>query len=162
MTTKSFNAQKFAWIERIVQDRNVPHFACRVAVLIGTKYLNRTSGDAWPSQGHLAADMGVCRRTIQYALDALIATGHLAVQISRGCINHYRPIFETEDAQSDAQVDAQQGAQVERVDAQSDATDVRNLTTGGCANSFAHNPSKKNPSKKNPIKKNPKRKRVSR
>jgi hypothetical protein len=84
MTTKSFNAQKFAWIERIVQDRNVPHFACRAAVLIGTKYLNRISGDAWPSQGQLAADMGVCRRTMQYALDALIATGHLAVQISRG------------------------------------------------------------------------------
>jgi biotin operon repressor len=140
---RSIAKQKFAWIDRIVLDRNVPHFACRVAVLISNKYLNRTSGDAWPSQSKLAADLGVCRRTIQYALDTLIETGHIAVQVSRGRVNHYRPIFKAEDAQSGAQVDAQQAAQVELVGAQSDAPDLRNLTTGGYANSFAHNPSKR-------------------
>lgn len=152
MTATSFNAQKFAWIDRIVQDRNVPHVACRVAVLIGTKYLNRTSGDAWPKQNQLAADLGVCRRTIQYALDALFATGHLAVQGSRGNLNHYRPIFETMDAQSGAQVDAQPVAHVDRAGAQTVATDPRNLTTGSSARPFAHEPFKKNPSKRNPPK----------
>jgi helix-turn-helix protein len=148
----SFNAQKFAWIDRLFRDRNVPHLACRVAMLI-SNHLNRTSGDAWPSQRQLAADIGVCRRTIQYALEALVETGHLAVQVSRGDTNHYRPIFETKDAQSGAQVDVQPVAHVERGDAQSGATDLRNLTTGGCARPFVHNPSKKNPIKRNPERK---------
>jgi DNA-binding transcriptional regulator YhcF (GntR family) len=150
--TTSFAARKFTWIDRIIRDRNVPHLAARVAVLI-SNYLNRTSGDAWPSQGKLAADLGVARRTIQYALDALVGTGHLAVEVSRGKTNHYRPIFETEDAQSGAQVDAQSGAQVEQADAQSDATDLRNLTTGTYARPFAQNTIEDNPIKNNPKRK---------
>jgi biotin operon repressor len=103
---RSIAKQKFAWIDRILLDRTVPHLAFRLAVLIGS-YLNSTSGDAWPSQARLAADLGLGRRTIQYALDALVAAGYLAVEVSkgRGHTNHYRPIFETEKAHAGAHID---------------------------------------------------------
>jgi hypothetical protein len=144
---KQFVLQKLAWIDRIVLDLDVPHLACRLAVLIVGKYLNSTSRDAWPKQARLAADLGVCTRTVQNGLDALVAAGHLAVQGSLGHVNHYRPIFETEGAQSGAQVDAQLAAQVDLVGTQSVAHDPRNLTTGGYANSFVHEPFKENPLK---------------
>jgi hypothetical protein len=117
-----------------------------VAVLIVGKYLNSTSRDAWPKQTKLAADLGVCTRTVQNGLDALVAAGHLAVQGSRGRVNHYRPIFETEDAQSDAHQPTQFLAHVGPEGTQVLAHDPRNLTTGSSANSFVHEPFKGNPS----------------
>jgi hypothetical protein len=52
---KSFSAKKHAWQDRIIKDRTISHLECRVALLIGT-YLNRTSGDAWPS-----SSTSICR-----------------------------------------------------------------------------------------------------
>jgi DNA-binding transcriptional MocR family regulator len=81
-----------AWIDRILLDPSVSDLQFRLAALIGNRYV--TSRDA-PSQRLLAADLGVCIRTIQNALRALETLGHIAVQGSRGETNHYRPIFET-------------------------------------------------------------------
>ena len=90
----SFTAKKLDWIERVVRDHTVQPSACRVATLIGLYYLNRTSGDAWPSQSKLAADLGVSRSTMQRALNELAGSGHMTRQISCGKTNHYRPILE--------------------------------------------------------------------
>jgi len=69
---RRLSRQRFAWIERILLDPSISHLQFRVAILINNKYLNGTSGDAWPSQEQLAADLGLALRTIQYALDALV------------------------------------------------------------------------------------------
>jgi hypothetical protein len=108
MTTKSFNAQKAAWIDRILMDQNITHLTFRVAVLIG-RYLNRTSGDAWPSQRRLAAELGVTTRAIQLCLDGL--AGYLNVEVSkgRGHTNRYRPIFQTGKANNGSLIDEPKG-----------------------------------------------------
>jgi len=155
----SFTAQKLDWIERVVRDQAVSPLACRVATLIGLHYLNRTSGDAWPSQGALAADLGVSRRSIQYALDDLIAAGHLAMVGSRGRVNHYRPVFETEPMQDDVPTcdtdDAPIAAKAEPVPAQPIAH-LPPLPAQPIAHLPAQNHSHMNPLKRNPLKeKNP-------
>jgi DNA-binding transcriptional regulator YhcF (GntR family) len=105
---RSIAKQKFAWIELILIDQEITHLAFRVAVLI-SKYLNLTSGDAWPSQSRLAADLGVTTRGIQKALDALVAAGYLAVEVSKGrsLTNRYRPIFELENTNSGSSINEQ-------------------------------------------------------
>ena len=100
----SFTAKKLDWIERVVRDHTVQPSACRVATLIGLYYLNRTSGDAWPSQSKLAADLGVSRSTMQRALNELAGSGHMTRQISCGKTNHYRPILEAANVQDDAPI----------------------------------------------------------
>jgi biotin operon repressor len=106
----SFAAQKAAWIGRILLDQNITHLSFRVAVLIG-RYLNRTSGDAWPSQRRLAAELGVTTRAIQLCLDGLVAAGYLNVKVSkgRGHTNRYRPIFETGNTNHSSPIDGQKG-----------------------------------------------------
>jgi len=98
---RRLSRQRFAWIERILLDPSISHLQFRVAILINNKYLNGTSGDAWPSQEQLAADLGLALRTIQYALDALVDAGLLHRDVARGrsLHNRYRPIFETENLQ---------------------------------------------------------------
>jgi hypothetical protein len=96
---RSFDAQRFAWIDQVILDHNMPVLARLVAVRIGMEYLNPTSGDAWPSQVTLAAELGVTVRAIQKSLDVLVGAGHLhrEVPLGRGHNNHYRPILRTEN-----------------------------------------------------------------
>jgi hypothetical protein len=108
----AFTAQKLEWIERVVRDHTLPPLARCVAALIGLHYLNRTSGDAWPSQSKLAADLGVSRRAIQYALDAIVDAGHLTREGSLGRVNHYRPVLEVKNVQDAEPEGAQPTAQV--------------------------------------------------
>jgi DNA-binding transcriptional regulator YhcF (GntR family) len=144
---KQFVRQKLAWIDGIVLDLDVPSFAFRLAALIASKYLNSTSGDAWPKQTTLAADLGVCTKTVQNGLDALEAAGHLAVRGSRGRVNHYRPIFKTEDAQSDAHQPTQILSHVGPEGAQILSHDPRKFFRMSSEDSFVHEPLKENPLK---------------
>jgi DNA-binding transcriptional MocR family regulator len=95
----SFTTQKLDWIERVIRDNTVPPLARCVATLIGLHYLNRTSGDAWPSHDQLAAALGVSRSTVKRALNGLVDAGHLHRDVAhgRGHRNHYRPASETEN-----------------------------------------------------------------
>jgi hypothetical protein len=106
----SFAAQKAAWLERIARDQAVTHLAFRLAYFIGL-YLNRISGDAWPSQDLLAHELGVTRRGVQLALDTLVAGGHLVVERARGRghTNRYRPVLESGNANAHSPIDDTKG-----------------------------------------------------
>ena len=98
---KQFDRQRFAWNDRIMLDPSISHLQFRVAVLITSKYLNFTLGYAYPRQEDLAAGLGLKRRAIQKALDALVDAGYLGREVARGhgLNNRYWPIFETENVQ---------------------------------------------------------------
>jgi hypothetical protein len=96
---REYAAKRQAWIQRVVEDCSISHLASRVAVLIITKYVNPTSGDAWPKQSTLAAELDVSVRAIQKSLDAVVGARHLHREVvhGRSLRNHYRPVFETEN-----------------------------------------------------------------
>jgi hypothetical protein len=94
-----FTRDKFAWLDRIAGDARVSDRAFRVAYVIAAQFLNRKSGEAWPSQQTLAAACGTNDRRVRDALRDLVDNGHL---ISRrggrlsgggGSPNHYEPVF---------------------------------------------------------------------
>ena len=148
----SIAKHKFAWIERILIDQEITHLAFRVAVLI-SKYLNLTSGDAWPSQPRLAADLGVTTRGIQKALDALVAAGYLAVEVSKGrsLTNRYRPIFEPENTNGGSSINEQKDEQGFAITPSKTRTETPENTNGGSIKHeppFVQNSSKGTPSKK--------------
>jgi len=49
---------RFAWLERVLCDRNVSLRAARLAGIIAVRYANK-AGIAWPAQSTLAADLGL-------------------------------------------------------------------------------------------------------
>ena len=83
---------KFLWLRQVFTDPATGHLACRVAGLL-IDHINRTTGEAWPSQARLAQAAGVTPRAIQYALQKLISGGHLKVRRKRGLANRYRLHF---------------------------------------------------------------------
>jgi DNA-binding transcriptional regulator YhcF (GntR family) len=92
----SFTKDKFAWLDQVAGDPRVPGASFKGAYVLATKYVNRASGDAWPSQKTLAAAIGVSERTVRNIFGPLVTRGHLAVVIGKGPgqSNHYRPILE--------------------------------------------------------------------
>jgi hypothetical protein len=63
---------KFRWLEALARDkatRGLPH---DIAIILGTKYLNSRSKDAWPAIARLANDLCTDRRAVQRALDKLV------------------------------------------------------------------------------------------
>jgi Helix-turn-helix domain len=89
-----FTRRKLDWLDQVHADRRVSDLAFRLAYAIGG-YLNRNSGDAFPSQGTLARVIGRESRTVRNAAKELVACGHLAVTEGqgRGKTNLYRPIL---------------------------------------------------------------------
>lgn len=83
---------KFLWLRQVFTDPATGHLACRVAGLL-IDHINRATGEAWPSQARLAEAAGVTPRAIQYALQKLIAGGHLKVRRKRGLANRYQPVL---------------------------------------------------------------------
>jgi helix-turn-helix protein len=145
---KRFMRQKRAWIDGMSLDHDLPSFAFRLAYHIASKYLNSTSGDAWPKQTTLAADLGVCVKTIQNGLVALEKAGLIAVQGSRGLVNHYRPIFET-IAHQPTQILTQVGSEGAPIL----TPDPRKFLRPTHVKSFLHEPFLSNPLKKEVSKK---------
>jgi biotin operon repressor len=84
--------RKFDWLTQVNRDHALPPHAVRVAYEI-SQLINDASNTAWPSQAYLARTLGLCRRTVQNALNALIEQHHLIIVESgkgRGRANHYR------------------------------------------------------------------------
>ena len=148
---KQFVRQKLSWIDGIALDLDVPNFALRLAVVIASKYVNNTSGDAWPKQATLAADLGVCIKTIQNGIDALEAAGHLTVRGSRGLVNHYSPIFKAEDAPQPTQILSHVGPEGTQILSH----DPRKILRMSSEDSFLHEPLKETPFKEPKEKESP-------
>jgi hypothetical protein len=94
MTSDSFTREKFDWLDRIAGDPRLPATASRLAIVL-TRYLNRQSGEAWPSVARLADDLSTAENTVRAALKALKKCGHLTVEIGGGnASNRYRMIID--------------------------------------------------------------------
>jgi hypothetical protein len=95
-----FTRDKFAWLDRIAGDARVSDRAFRVAYVIAAQFLNRKSGEAWPSQGTLAAACGTNDRRVRDAIRDLVDNGHLTsrrggrLSGGGGSPNHYEPVFD--------------------------------------------------------------------
>jgi hypothetical protein len=93
----TFTAAKFAWLDRIADDARVSPSAFKLAYVLATRFLNRQTGDAWPTQQKLAALTNVSIRHLQRLTDELVSAGHLEVTVARHRYraNRYRPIIQT-------------------------------------------------------------------
>ena len=74
---------KFDWLDAVAADPLLPATASRLAIVL-LRYLNRQTGDAWPSIPRLAADMSTAENTVRAGLKALKDRGHLAIETGGG------------------------------------------------------------------------------
>jgi hypothetical protein len=102
MSQTSFTSLKLNWLEQVALDPNLLASALRVVALLCARYLNSTSGTAWPSEPRMAADIGMTDRGIRKAISSLAEAGHLKIERGRGRgnTNKYAPIVKTTNAGS--------------------------------------------------------------
>jgi biotin operon repressor len=95
----TYTADRLAWLEQVALDAELGHLAARTATVLALRYLNRETGDAWPSQETLASDLSVTSRAIRTAIGQLSGHGHLTVQVRTGTrtSSRYRPILKAEN-----------------------------------------------------------------
>lgn len=79
----TFTARKFAWLEQCARDGKLKHSAVRVAVVLA-HYLSREHGYAWPRVALIGEKSAMSRSGVHYAVNDLIARGHLDRQIGGG------------------------------------------------------------------------------
>jgi hypothetical protein len=94
-TAKQHTRFMFRWLGGIMPDKEVPSSAFEVAYAIG-QYLNRETGEAFPSTDTIARDTGLSQSTVRDAVALLHNLGHLHVtwgSRGRGHPNKYRPII---------------------------------------------------------------------
>ena len=85
----------FVWLNQIKSDSETPAGAFKVAFEIG-QYLNRQSGEAWPSTERIAKGIAMSQATVIAMVRRLEARGHLAIESGsqgRGHSHHYRMIL---------------------------------------------------------------------
>ena len=92
---EGFAQRRFEWLDQILSDSsNVSAAAFKLAYAIGG-FVNRETGDAWPSQTTLASRTGFTERGIRKLAEQLVSAGHMTVTSAHGRkhSNRYRPIF---------------------------------------------------------------------
>ncbi len=94
-SAKQHTRDLFTWLNQVVSDGELPSSAFKVAYIIGN-YVNRASGDAWPSTARIALDCALSQSNVVAMKDRLKARGHLEIEPGspgRGHSNHYRMIL---------------------------------------------------------------------
>lgn len=88
----AFARERLDWLEVVAAEATLPVTAYRLATIVALRYLNRSRGFAWPSLATLSADLGVGKKAILRAVEALESHGLLSVVRSRGRghANEYR------------------------------------------------------------------------
>lgn len=96
-------ANKFRWLNQVGADSSLTPLCFRLAYALVT-YVNRTTGDAWPSQPRLAGECHASDRAIRDALTQLRDAGHLEItgKGGRGKTSHFRPIILDGEKRNDA------------------------------------------------------------
>jgi hypothetical protein len=91
---REFARHRFQWLDQVCADRSITPARFQLAYVI-TGFVNRGTGDAWPSQKTLAAKIGLTVLGIRKLAVALSDRGHLKVTESRGRGHsaRYRPIL---------------------------------------------------------------------
>jgi hypothetical protein len=91
MSDDGFTANRLRWIEQVLTDSQITPFARVVGAIVATRYLNRETGEAWPSHDRLGRDCGGTPEGVRKAILALEGRGYLAVERSKGrSSNRYR------------------------------------------------------------------------
>ncbi|WP_439925299.1 helix-turn-helix domain-containing protein [Nitrobacter sp. JJSN] len=96
-------ADKFRWLDQVGADHGLTPLCFRLAYAIVT-FVNRATGDAWPSQPRLAADCNATDRAIRDAITRLRDRGHLQVtgKGGRGKTSHFKPLMIDLEKRNDA------------------------------------------------------------
>lgn len=105
----------FRWLEQVAADRELPHVAARLAIVL-SQFFNNQTGEAWPTQQTLATRLGITDRAVRNSLDALHSQGHLHVTrgVGRKNPNRYRArlsdgkadLFDETSAEDDSAIPA--------------------------------------------------------
>jgi hypothetical protein len=101
LPSDDFTRRKFDWLDQVVDDERVSPQAFRLAYRLATKYLNRGTGDCYPSQETLCRLIGVSTTNgLRHLIDQLVDRGHLEVTVARGRghTNRYRPLLKQASA----------------------------------------------------------------
>lgn len=96
MTGDTFTRDLFVWLGQTADDPRLTPAAFKLAWIIG-QYINRQTGEAWPSQQTLAKRLCMTKRAIRTLTRALRETGHLETNDGRGTGLRYRPILQQRD-----------------------------------------------------------------
>jgi hypothetical protein len=96
MTIDQFAKRKHDWLNQVRRDRSLPPLAFHVAYSLAP-YLNRDSGDAFPAQETIAADVDIEPRSVRRLVKQLMRGGHLVVTEAhgRGRSNLYRLLMKS-------------------------------------------------------------------
>lgn len=81
---ETFAQTKLQWLDALNDDREVPHFAARLASRLALKHADREDGCCHPGKAYLAEQFGVDVSTIERALRALRKRGWIAVEARPG------------------------------------------------------------------------------
>jgi hypothetical protein len=105
MAADDFTKRKFTWLDQVVADLSISPSAFRLTFILASRFVNRETGDGWPSQETLGQLVGITPRGIRKLVDQLISRGHLAVIRGHGPGNssRYRPILKQQDDDSPAE-----------------------------------------------------------
>jgi hypothetical protein len=89
-----FDHARMQMQDLLLRDDNLSSTERLVGILL-LGYVNRVSGDAWPANKTMAADLGVSLRIVKYATAKLEQLGYFRIERNvRGGSNHYFPCFE--------------------------------------------------------------------
>jgi hypothetical protein len=88
-------SERWKWLNRVTGDPALRLADKLLAVRLMVRFLNRHTGVAYPGIKKLAADLGVARRSIDYALERLHRTGYIDIISGRkvGRSNVYTPTW---------------------------------------------------------------------
>jgi len=75
MTGRAFVKLKFAWLDQVLADQTLPPMAFLVAYLLASRFLNRKTGTAWPTQQTIARLLHASERQVRRSIEVLAVTG---------------------------------------------------------------------------------------
>ncbi len=74
-------SERLEWLDQVSRDPDMRGLPTAVAVQLASRYINSTTGRAWPGHTLLATTLCANRRSIQRAIDALVDAGHLGREL---------------------------------------------------------------------------------
>lgn len=97
----TFTQDKLIWLEQASIDPGISPAAFRTAFVIST-FVNRATGEAWPSLGLLAAARGTDEKTVRRSINELVEAGYLGKRRGgNGTANRYRMVISDRTKMSD-------------------------------------------------------------
>lgn len=98
MTGRAFVKFKFAWLDQVQADAAISHQAFQLAYVLAARFLDRHTGEAWPSQQTLARLLRTSARQVRRMSKELEVAGHLTITVAnrQHVSNRYRPIVKAD------------------------------------------------------------------